>query len=407
MIGPVPLPKDAPMPTTPIQSHALVTSPLVALAPPPLPLEVTASIIRHSLPPILDLSFAERYSILRKYLTISKRWLPLVRRELYRHVKLTTPARAALFLKRALGGRAEELDDASWMISLQLGSLSHSGHAIFPILEILQTCPRLEELRLINLEQVDAPTLSLAVGLTSLSLHDISFLFYDELRLHLPNLHSLSITDVFSRDSKNRDLPSAMLLSPLSLPTLHTVALHWVPPLQSQETATRVHYEQNMVPPSLGSIGNQIQWLVVGRFDTEEFAKALVDELEHCDNLEHLTINNPEALELVLAAIPNNSLKSLQIGAWYQRDTALDIDEEILQPLFGEDELPEGLKALERLSLPEVWDWGGTGDDGVLREGREDIRSLCDKHGVDLVERELNGEGEDKKVDDWQEIAMW
>ncbi|KAL8287571.1 hypothetical protein RQP46_003429 [Phenoliferia psychrophenolica] len=371
---------------------------------PALPLEVVESIIKHSLPAVAEDTFGERYLILRTYQSVNKAWAGLAQRELHRYVKLSTPARAVAYLKRGLYGRPDEVADAARMQFLQLGMYSN-GHGVFPILELLIVCPRLTELHLINLQAVDAATLSVAVDLRTLHLHDTSFIFRDEYLLYLPNLVSLSIADIECHDAKNRNLECSRLLHSLSLPQLTYVALHWVPVLQYLEEHTRIHYEGQMTLPSLGAIGDRVRTLVIGRYETPQFKAQIETELAECTALQHLTINNPEDLDGLLAALPQ-SLRTLQVGAYYHRATALDLDDEYILPMMYALTDTTGVRDLEVLSIPEVWDWGGENDDGLLRQNREHVRKLCKTEELDLVERPLDGQGQDERVEDWRDVLL-
>lgn len=252
--------------------------------------------------------------------------------------------------------------------------------------------------------------LTLAAGLTSLHVHDSTFVFRDEFLLYLPNLIQLSISDVSCTDSKDDPLDADQLLHALSLPQLTYAALHWVPSLQYTDERSRIHYEEEMQPPALGALAGRVRTLVIGRFETPTFGTQLLAELARCTNLEHLTINNPELVEDLLGALIE-PLRTLQIGAWYHRASPLDLDDGFVIPYVlnfdGTSLAKRALDDLESLSLPEVWDWGGGTDDGLLRKHRNQVRRLCADKGITLVERPLDGEGQDPPTRDWADILEW
>ena len=130
---------------------------------PALPTEVLYTIIRQALPPVHEVTYQERCHLLLTFLTVNKEWAVLAQRELHRAVKLGTPAVAAAFLKRASGGRPDEVADAARMESLQIGSYINS-QALFPILDILLVCPKLAELHIVNCCRVDPAVVSVSVG---------------------------------------------------------------------------------------------------------------------------------------------------------------------------------------------------------------------------------------------------
>lgn len=127
-----------------------------------LPLEVYASIVQHSLPPVAFETFDDRYYLLRMYLEVNKQWSQIAQRELHRHVKVGRGDRAAAYLQRAVNGRPDEQADAAKMETLYIGC--YGNDASFPILHLLLVCPKLTELHLINIQSLDAATISVAVG---------------------------------------------------------------------------------------------------------------------------------------------------------------------------------------------------------------------------------------------------
>lgn len=251
----------------------------------------------------------------------------------------------------------------------------------------------------------------LCAELTELTLRNMSLTFPEDTYLpYLPNLISLAINDIVCLDRHDEAIDVHFFLNPTSVPSLTFAALSWFPLLHVIPNAARRQHESDMLVSDIGTIGPQLRALVIGRHDQRSWSTSFEEQLRSCSSLEHLTVNNPvKVLDRFLRALPAEvQLRTLQIGAWYLRETPLRLDVDVLLPMF--EDPPYSVLKLEKLSIPEVWDWAaseGAADDTDVRSARDIVRSRCAEMNIELIERPLNSHGMDEMIEDWKQLMLW